>query len=44
MIGAIAEDIIGSRFEGHRAPSSDFELFHGNRRFTDVTVTAPSCD
>lgn len=38
MIGAIAGDIIGSRFEGHPAPPSDFELFHRHCRFTDDTV------
>jgi ADP-ribosyl-[dinitrogen reductase] hydrolase len=38
MIGAIAGDIIGSRFEGHPAPPSGFELFHRHCRFTDDTV------
>ena len=38
MIGAIAGDIIGSRFEGHPAPPADFELFHSACRFTDDTV------
>lgn len=38
MIGAIAGDIIGSRFEGHPAPPTDFELFHSSCRFTDDTV------
>jgi ADP-ribosylglycohydrolase len=38
MIGAIAGDIIGSRFEGHRAPPAGFELFHRDCRFTDDTV------
>lgn len=38
MIGAIAGDIIGSRFEGGQAPSYDFELFHPFCRFTDDTV------
>jgi hypothetical protein len=28
MLGAIAGDIIGSRFEGQPAPPPDFELFH----------------
>jgi hypothetical protein len=35
---AIAGEIIGSRFEGHRAPPPDFELFHPNYRFTDDIV------
>ncbi len=38
MIGAIAGDVIGSRFEGSRARTSDFELFHHSCRFTDDTV------
>lgn len=38
MIGAIAGDIIGSRFEGHPRPPADFALFHGDCRFTDDTV------
>lgn len=38
MIGAIAGDIIGSRFEGHSAPPTDFALFHPHCRFTDDTV------
>ena len=38
MLGAIAGDIIGSRFEGHPAPPEDFELFHHACRFTDDTV------
>jgi len=38
MLGAIAGDIIGSRFEGHPAPPRDFELFHPSCRFTDDTV------
>lgn len=38
MIGAIAGDIIGSRFEGHAGPPADFELFHPRCRFTDDTV------
>jgi len=35
MIGAIAGDIIGSRFEGDPAPPEDFALFHPSCRFTD---------
>jgi ADP-ribosyl-[dinitrogen reductase] hydrolase len=38
MLGAIAGDIIGSRFEGHPGPPADFELFHAHCRFTDDTV------
>src|SRR5579883_39219 len=38
MLGAIAGDIVGSRFEGHCAPSPDFALFHPDCRFTDDTV------
>lgn len=38
MLGAIAGDIIGSRFEGHRGPPRAFALFHPNCRFTDDTV------
>jgi ADP-ribosyl-[dinitrogen reductase] hydrolase len=38
MLGAIAGDIIGSRFEGHRGPPRDFALFHPYCRFTDDTV------
>jgi ADP-ribosyl-[dinitrogen reductase] hydrolase len=38
MLGAIAGDIIGSRFEGHPAPPEGFELFHEHCRFTDDTV------
>jgi len=40
MIGAIAGDIIGSRFEGDPAPPEDFALFHPSCRFTDDTVCA----
>ena len=38
MIGAIAGDIIGSRFEGHAGPPREFTLFHPACRFTDDTV------
>jgi ADP-ribosyl-[dinitrogen reductase] hydrolase len=38
MLGAIAGDIIGSRFEGHPAPPVGFALFHPTCRFTDDTV------
>jgi ADP-ribosylglycohydrolase len=38
MLGAIAGDIIGSRFEGHPGPPPGFELFHSHCRFTDDTV------
>ena len=38
MIGAIAGDIIGSRFEGSNYKGLDFELFAPYCRFTDDTV------
>lgn len=38
MLGAIAGDIIGSRFEGRPPPCRDFALFHPRCRFTDDTV------
>ena len=38
MIGAIAGDIIGSRFEHSQAANYDFELFHRHCQFTDDTV------
>lgn len=38
MIGAIAGDIIGSRFEAHPIKRSDFDVFHPYCRFTDDTV------
>ena len=38
MIGAIAGDIIGSRFEGRLGPAPDFKLFHPHCRFTDDSV------
>lgn len=38
MIGAIAGDIVGSRFEHHPHKSVEFELWHPDCRFTDDTV------
>ena len=38
MLGAIAGDIIGSRFEGYAGPRRDFTLFHPACCFTDDTV------
>lgn len=38
MLGAIAGDIIGSRFEGYPAPPPGFALFHRDCRFTDDSV------
>lgn len=38
MLGAIAGDIIGSRFERNPVQTTDFELFHPDCRFTDDTV------
>ena len=38
MLGAIAGDIIGSRFEHAAIKSKDFELFHRQSVFTDDTV------
>jgi ADP-ribosylglycohydrolase len=38
MLGAIAGDIVGSRFEGHPAPPAGFELLHPDCRFTDDSV------
>jgi ADP-ribosylglycohydrolase len=38
MIGAIAGDVIGSRYEHDHIKSKDFELFHPHCRFTDDTV------
>lgn len=38
MIGAIAGDIIGSRFEFHNYKFKDFEFFTDENRFTDDTV------
>ena len=42
MIGAIAGDIIGSRFEWNNHRSRDFDLFHDTlSMFTDDTVLTP---
>jgi ADP-ribosylglycohydrolase len=38
MLGAIAGDIIGSRFEFNPVKSENFDLFHEDCRFTDDTV------
>jgi ADP-ribosylglycohydrolase len=38
MLGAIAGDIIGSRFERTPIKTTDFELFHSDCRFTDDSV------
>jgi ADP-ribosylglycohydrolase len=38
MLGAIAGDIIGSRFERNSIKTTDFELFHPDCRFTDDSV------
>jgi len=38
MIGSIAGDIIGSKYEFHNIRNEDFELFSGNCTFTDDTV------
>ncbi|MEZ4829284.1 MAG: ADP-ribosylglycohydrolase family protein [Bacteroidia bacterium] len=38
IIGAIAGDIIGSRFEWNRIKTTDFELFHSGCDFTDDSV------
>lgn len=38
VLGAIAGDIAGSRFEGLPGPSRNFELFHADCRYTDDTV------
>lgn len=38
MLGAIAGDIIGSRFEHNPIKTTDFELFHPDCRFTDDSV------
>ncbi len=38
MLGAIAGDIIGSRFEHSPIKTTEFELFHPDCRFTDDSV------
>ena len=38
MLGAIAGDIIGSRFEHDPIKTTEFELFHPDCRFTDDSV------
>jgi ADP-ribosylglycohydrolase len=38
MLGAIAGDIIGSRFEWHNHKSKEFDLFCDDSHFTDDTV------
>lgn len=38
LLGAVAGDIIGSRFEWHPIKSEDFELIHPDCRFTDDSV------
>ncbi len=38
MLGALAGDIIGSRFEFNNLKSKDFELFHRDCTFTDDSV------
>ncbi|MBI2994266.1 MAG: ADP-ribosylglycohydrolase family protein, partial [Gammaproteobacteria bacterium] len=38
MLGSIAGDIIGSRFESCPTKSTEFELFHERSTFTDDTV------
>ncbi|MEM8889010.1 MAG: ADP-ribosylglycohydrolase family protein, partial [Bacteroidota bacterium] len=38
MFGAIAGDVIGSRFEKNNIKTKDFQLFHKDCRFTDDTV------
>jgi ADP-ribosylglycohydrolase len=38
MLGAIAGDIIGSRFERNPIKTTDFDLFHQDCRFTDDSV------
>ncbi|MBQ0013614.1 MAG: ADP-ribosylglycohydrolase family protein [Proteobacteria bacterium] len=38
MIGAIAGDVVGSRFEFNNLKSKEFDLFHPDCHFTDDTV------
>ena len=38
MWGAVIGDIAGSRFEGGRSGTKDFELFYHRCRYTDDTV------
>ena len=38
MFGAIAGDIIGSRFEWHSTKKTDFKLFSHESHFTDDTI------
>ena len=38
MWGAVIGDVAGSRFEGSRGGTKDFELFHRRCRYTDDTV------
>lgn len=38
ILGAIAGDIIGSRYEWHSTKKINFDLFHPKARFTDDTV------
>ena len=38
LIGTVAGDIIGSKYEGGRVKSMDFELFPKGSRFTDDTI------
>ncbi len=43
MLGAIAGDILGSRFERYGVKSKDFPLFPEGSRFTDDTVLTIAC-
>ena len=38
LIGALAGDIIGSRFERYNIKSTEFDLFQRSSHFTDDTV------